>query len=346
VAAALSLQSLLLSQGSPGLLLNAAAALGLLASLVVIDRAAHLAARRYAPVAGALSAPLLRLLRAAPLGGATATGNGATEKDEEHEGGAEPTDSTTLVITEEGPATLDDRERLMIRSILQLDETTARQVMVPRVNMVAVEADTPLPEVARCMMEHGHSRLPVFRETTDQIVGVVYSRDLLPFLSKTDTYPPLQEIVRPAFFIPESKRLDDLLRELQEKQVQMAIVVDEYGGVEGLVTLEDLLEEIVGEIEDEFSRGQEPRVVPVANGEFIADAEVSLEELSDLFSSPIVSENVDTVGGLLYATLDKMPQVGDQVVYNGLRIEVLALLGRRVRKLKISRSRPEEADVA
>ena len=246
-----------------------------------------------------------------------------------------------MVITEEEQAGLDDRERLMIRSILGLDESTAREAMVPRVDIVAVEADTPVTEVASRMLECGHSRLPVFSDTIDNIIGIVHSRDLLPFLTESAEFPPLEKVIRPAFFIPESKRLDDLLSELQEKRVQMALVVDEYGGIEGLVTLEDLLEEIVGEIEDEFSRGLEPRVVPMANGDILVDARVTLDYLTDLLSTSVVIEDIETVGGLVYSYLGKMPQVGDEVHHNGLRIEVVSVLGRRIRRLKLSRTEPE-----
>ena len=338
VAAALSLQALLLSKTSPGLAVNAAAALGLLTTIVILDRAAATSSQRFPSVAGVLASPLLGLLRVSSGRRSKTTDNGAAgARDDTGHEDTEP-DSTTVVITEEGTATLDDRERLMIRSILGLDESTAKEVMVPRVDIVAVDAGTSLSEVAGTMQEHGHSRIPVYTGTTDNIIGVVHSRDLLPFLARTGEHPPLAELTRPPFFTPESKRLDDLLREMQEKHVHMAMVVDEYGGVEGLVTLEDLLEEIVGEIEDEFSHGIEPRVVPTANGELIADARVSLEYLSDLLSSPLPQDDVDTVGGLVYSSLGKMPEVGDSVTHNGLRIEVLSLLGRRIRKLKLSRT--------
>ncbi len=338
VAAALSFQVLLLGTASPAIAVHAAAALGFLAFMVLLEGAAGAVSRRFPSVAGLLVSPLLGPLHVravrlpqAPDNGADGAGDEAADAEGDH-------DSTTVVITEEGQATLDDRERLMIRSILRLDESTAKEVMVPRVDMVAVDAGTSLSTVAGTMQEHGHSRIPVYTGTTDNIIGVVHSRDLLPFLARTEEHPPLAEVTRPPFFTPESKRLDDLLREMQEKRVHMAMVVDEYGGVEGLVTLEDLLEEIVGEIEDEFSPGMEPRVVPMANGDIIADARVSLEYLSDLLSSPLRLDDVDTVGGLVYTSLGKIPQVGDSVTHDGLRIEVMSLLGRRIRKLKLSRA--------
>ena len=344
----LSAQSLVLSQSSPGVALIAVVALDLIAILLILDRVAKLFSNLYPGAASTLIYPLrlpiLALVkvsrRALAVPGETTAKN---SKDRNGEIG-EPLDQTTVVITEEEQARLDDRERLMIRSILRLEESTAREVMVPRVDIVAVEADTPLSRVASRMLECGHSRLPVYSETIDNIVGVVYSRDLLPLLTKSAEYPPLEKIMRPAFFIPESKRLDNLLTELQEKRVQMAMVVDEYGGIEGLVTLEDLLEEIVGEIEDEFSRGLEPRVVPMANGDIMVDARVTLDYLSDLFATTIGNEDVDTVGGLVYSALGKMPQVGDEVFHNGFRIEVISLLGRRIRRLKLSRTDTQDAE--
>ena len=338
VASALSFQALLLSTTSPGIGVNAAAAVGLLAFIIILDRTATISSRRFPSIAGGLASPLLALLRIRAGRRPAATENGVVRNGDDTGDADGDADSTTVVITEEGQATLDDRERLMIRSILRLDESTAKEVMVPRVDIVAVEAGTSLSEVAGTMQENGHSRIPVYTGTTDNIIGVVHSRDLLPFLARTEEHPPLAEVTRPPFFTPESKPLDDLLREMQETHVHMAMVVDEYGGVEGLVTLEDLLEEIVGEIEDEFSRGMEPRVVPMANGDLIADARVSLEYLSDLLSSQLPQEDVDTVGGLVYTSLGKMPEVGDSVTHDGLRIEVVSLLGRRIRKLKLTRT--------
>ena len=348
VGAVLSVQALLHSQASPGVGLIAVVALALLAFLVMVDRGTKFVSMRYTHVASRLALPLqgiiLRFLSLSAPGKMSPVEPGAANYKEYNGEPLDPHDpSATVVITPEEQASLDDRERLMIRSILRLDESTAREVMVPRVDIVAIEADTPLTEVASRMLDSGHSRLPVYSETIDNVIGVIHSRDLLPFLTETGQYPTVERVIRPAFFIPETKRLDELLTELQEKRVQMAMVVDEYGGIEGLVTLEDLLEEIVGEIEDEFSRSREPSVVPMPNGDIIADARVTLDDLSDLLSTPIGNEDVDTLGGLVYSALGKMPQVGDEVVYNGLSIEVLSVLGRRIRKIKLSQSGIEKA---
>ena len=341
IAVALSALAVVLSQSDPSVGVVALASVALLAFLAILDRAAKLLSARFPGVIAIVIRPgmvaLVRLVRypRRPIGqAAEVEGTIRDRNGVEQEMG----DASAMVITEEEQASLDARERLMIRSILRLDESTAKEVMVPRVDMVAVDADTPLTEVSSAMLESAHSRLPVFKETLDHVIGAVYSRDLLPFLGETQEHPALDQIIRPAFFIPESKRLDELLKELQEKRIQMAIVVDEYGGVEGLVTLEDLLEEIVGEIEDEFSRTPEPRVVPMANGDIVVDARVTLDYLSDLYSTSIGNDHVDTVGGLVYSTLGKMPQVGDEIVSNGLRIQVVSLLGRRIRKLQLSRA--------
>ena len=335
IAVVLLAEALLSSQGASRVAIVAPALLGF---LVALDRAAAILSSRIPGLSSKLSAPvqvpLLGLLHACSALGIRREGHDGDRNGPR----SVSAESAVLVITEEEQATLDFHERFMIRSILDLDDSTAKEIMVPRVDIVAIEDHTQITDVASRMLESGHSRLPVFYETIDHITGVVYSRDLLPFLKNTDQYPPLEQIIRPAFFIPETKRLDELLKELQEKRVHMAIVVDEYGGVEGLVTLEDLLEEIVGEIEDEFSRTHEPRVVPMANGDTIVDAGVTLDDLSDLLPTSTDVDGFDTVGGLVYSNLGKMPQVGDTLVYDGFRIEVLSMLGRRIRKLKLSTS--------
>lgn len=342
VATVASVLALILGQGSPGVATIAGATLGLLAFLIITNIAAKYLSARYPILSSNLALPvykpLLRLISLFP--------SGSTMSDDPN-GELEPNlngdsldllETAPVVITEREQAQLDPRERLMIRSILRLDESIAREVMVPRVDIVATEADSTLTDVASRMLESGHSRLPVYRDSIDNVIGVVHSRDLLPFLTNAEEHPSLEQIIRPAFFIPEAKRLDELLKELQEKRVHMSLVVDEYGGIEGLVTLEDLLEEIVGEIEDEFSGTLEPRVVPVANGEVIVDARVSLDYISDLFATTIGDDDVDTIGGLVYSALGKMPQVGDEILHDGLKVEVVSLLGRRLRKLKLSRT--------
>ena len=250
-------------------------------------------------------------------------------------------------ITPDELVSLDHRDREMLRSILRLDVSTSREIMTPRLDMVTVKSDSSLAEVSDLMVREGHSRLPVYEETLDHILGIIHVRDVMGAIAKGNPEEGIQALVRPAFMIPESKRLDDLLEELQDKGVQMAIVVDEYGGTDGLVTLEDVLEEIVGEIEDEFSRTREARVVRLADGSALVDAGITTEDVEEIFGTRIESADVDTVGGFVYHSLGKIPQLGDVVFTDYLRIEVVSILGRRLRKLRIDRvdvNGPEDPD--
>ena len=232
---------------------------------------------------------------------------------------------------------LAPHERKMITSVLKLDETTAREIMVPRMDILVADATSSLAEVAEMMWESGHSRIPLFEESLDNIVGVVHSRDMLRSLATEDTEVYLNDIVRPPLFIPDSKHLDDLLRDFQENHIQIAIVVDEYGGTTGLVTIEDLLEEIVGEIEDEFDIGESMREM-LSESEAVMDARISLEEVNQVFSVNLQGEGFDTLGGLLYQQLGKIPSPGDGVEVDGLTIKVLSTMGRRIKKVQVARA--------
>ena len=234
---------------------------------------------------------------------------------------------------------LDEREVRMIRGVVQLDKTTAREIMIPRGDMVAAELGTPLVQLAHQMVESGHSRLPIYEGSLDQIQGIAYARDVLGRLSHGGETPGslTGDVTRPALFIPESKTLGELLSEFQQRQVHVAIVIDEYGGVSGLVTIEDLLEEIVGEIEDEFDVG-EPQIEQISDDEFLMDARVSIDQLEELLHVAVEGDGFDTVGGFVYHRLGKMPSSGDKVEYDGLEIEVVSIMGRRLKQLRVSRS--------
>jgi CBS domain containing-hemolysin-like protein len=324
IAAALSGLALLHSTGTTSWWPASLLALGLLVSLIAVDRTvACIASRRQ----GGIDAR-------AGAGGNGRPGNGGRE---DLAGDLFP-EREEPVITEADLVSLDQRDREMLRSILRLDVTTAREIMVPRLDMVSVEADAAVTQVAELMTQGGHSRLPVYEDTIDRILGIVHSREVLEVLARGGPGTSLRDLVRPAFIIPETKRLDDLLEELQDRGVQMAIVVDEYGGTEGLVTMEDVLEEIVGEIEDEFTRTRESRVVYLPDGAVLLDAGVIIEDVEELLATRLGSTDVDTVGGYVYQALGKIPQVGDVIVTDHLRIEVVSILGRRLRKLRIERT--------
>ena len=239
-------------------------------------------------------------------------------------------------ITDEEISGLDQRDREMLRSIIDLDYTTVREVMVPRLDMVAIEAGISLIDAASTIVEHGHSRLPVYLETIDEVLGILYVRDLLAAIANPDNESDVRALTRPAFVVPETKRVDELLEEFRQRHTQIAVVVDEYGGTEGLVTMEDVLEEIVGEIEDEFSRGRDAEVARHEDGTIYVTAGLGTEDVEDFFGVSIESDDFDTVGGFVYHHLGRIPHVGDVVEKDGLRVEVATMAGRRLRSLKIN----------
>lgn len=246
------------------------------------------------------------------------------------------TSDLNLAVDSEGEP-LEEFEVQMIRGVVQLDTTTAREIMIPRVDMIAVEIGMPLSDVVDQMMESGHSRLPVYKEDLDHIEGLVYARDVLNILNRphADASVLSQEVLRDPLFIPETKTLEELLSEFQQKRVHIAIVIDEYGGVEGLVTIEDLLEEIVGEIQDEFDTS-DPEVEQFSDTDFIMDARVGIDDLRKHLDVMVEADGFDTVGGLVYHRLGKMPSVGDTVAFDGMTIEVVSTVGRRLKKLRVS----------
>ena len=236
---------------------------------------------------------------------------------------------------------LDEHEVRMIRGVVRLDRTTAREIMVPRVDLTAVEMGIPIKEVVDRMVESGHSRVPVFYESLDDIRGISYARDVLAALSSNTSETVTENTIRPALFIPESKTLEDLLSQFQEESVSVAMVVDEYGGVAGLVTIEDLLEEIVGEISDEFDVGI-PEIEEVNPSVMLMDARVTIDDLYDLLDIKLEGDGFDTVGGFVYERLGKIPSTGDTVDYDGITIEVVSTVGRRLKRLRVTR--PVQSD--
>lgn len=204
--------------------------------------------------------------------------------------------------------------------------------------MAVADVEDSVGDVASIVTERGFSRVPVYRENIDDIVGIVYAKDLLRAMGNGGKDRPLTDLLREPFFIPESKRLDELLTEMQARRVHMAIVVDEYGGTAGLVTIEDLLEEIVGEIEDEYDVARPPMEV-ISEDEVVLDAGTSTDVLKELFGYEVESEDFDTVGGFLIHQLGRLPAVGDEVEVDGLTLRVLSMAGRRVRRLRVARER-------
>ncbi len=255
-------------------------------------------------------------------------------------------DLLTLIENEEAQGGVEEDERRMIRGIIGLEDKTAREVMVPRIDIGAAEINDSIEDVAALINERGFSRVPVYRDNIDDIVGIVYAKDLLRAVSNGGRERQLSELLREPYFVPESKRLDELLAELRAKRVHLAIVVDEYGGTAGLVTIEDLLEEIVGEIEDEYDVAR-PTMEVISPDEVVLDAGVDTDVLRDLFGYEVDSEDFDTVGGFLIHQLGRLPSVGDEVRVDGLCLRVLSMSGRRVRRLRVERIvHPNETESA
>lgn len=236
----------------------------------------------------------------------------------------------------------DEYELEMIRGVVLLDKTVSEDIMTQRGDIAFASVDATLRELADIMVTAGHSRIPVCEEDNlDKIIGVAHARDLLPVLADgEDQGKTAGDIARRSpLFIPESKTLEDLLKEFQETRNHMALVVDEYGGVSGIVTIEDLLEEIVGEIRDEFDEGERepPAAVPISDSEYTVDADFPLDDFSNELGVEIVGNGFKTVGGLVIHKLGRIPVAGDKVEYGGLTIEVESAAARRPRKLKVKR---------
>jgi len=249
-----------------------------------------------------------------------------------------------LVERGEAEGVIEQDEREMIHSIFEFGDTVAREVMVPRIDMEAIEDTATVRQAVDRLVATGHSRLPVFHESLDNIVGVLYYKDLLRPLAAGLADAPVRQFMRPAYFIPESKRLDELFREMQRRKVHMAVVVDEYGGTAGLVTLEDLLEEIVGPILDEYDV-EEPLVEVVSDREAVVAGRMHLEEVNDLLHLALPVGEVDTIGGFVTSLLGRVPEAGERVAYDGVEIVVERVDGPRVAAVRIRRV-PEGAPVA
>jgi putative hemolysin len=230
-------------------------------------------------------------------------------------------------------------ERKLLRSIVDFSDTLVREVMTPRPDIAAIRASATLDELRALFREQEYSRFPVYKENLDNIQGFVFVKDLILVAETPRGDQPISVLIRPAHFVPETKLVTDLLREFQEQRVQSAIVVDEYGGTAGLVTLEDLLEELVGEIRDEYDVESEP-VVEEGNGAYVFSGNVNIDEIVQRLKVPIEREGFETVGGYLLSRLGRVPSVGEQFDIDGLKIQVVDAERRRVRKVRIARGEP------
>ena len=243
----------------------------------------------------------------------------------------------TLLIDGDSSRTSEDNKlgRQIMRGALRLESMSVKEIMVPRPDIISIATDKTVREGIDVVLQEGYSRIPLYHETIDNIRGVVYAKDLLA-VSQKEPSANLASVARSALLIPETKKLGSLLREFQEKRIQIALVIDEYGSLSGLVTNEDLLEEIVGDIEDEFTVA-EPIIEQINEDTAIIDARAPLQYVNDLFKLDLEAEGSATLGGLIYDRLGRMPHPGDIIEDAQVRIRVLTTSGRRIRRVRVNR---------
>jgi CBS domain containing-hemolysin-like protein len=294
---------------------------------IALARPVYLLSRLLSPIIRLLSLASSVMVR--PLGGRVNINSPIVTEEE----------IRMLVKMGEEEGTIEQEEREMIHSIFEFGDTVAREVMVPRIDMDVLEDTATAADAVQLILVTGHSRVPVFHESIDNIVGVFTLKDLLRPLAEGRAATPVVEFMRPAYYVPDSKRLDELFKEMRRRKVQLAIVVDEYGGTAGLVTTEDLLEEIVGPILDE--QDVEERLVEVINDQVaLVDGRTPIEEANTLLSLDLPAGEVDTIGGFVYSLLGHVPQPGERVSHDGLEITVEQVEGQRIGKVKITRTVP------
>ena len=247
---------------------------------------------------------------------------------------SENDNSDELEVFEAAGLSVDNDEMEMIKGILKMDVVKVREIMKPRVDLVAIEENSNLNSLTELISESGYSKIPVIGESIDDVKGIVYAKDTLKMHLGVNKSLSISEIMRPAIFVPESQNLEQLLSEFQEKRTRIAIVIDEHGGISGLVTVTDLIEEIVGELVDEFDEAENV-FYKINQNNMIVDAKVSISDLNDEIGSSIELNGYDTIGGLVYKELGKMPSVGDRVSFEGIEIVVQSTIGRRIGKLRI-----------
>lgn len=247
----------------------------------------------------------------------------------------------TMVATGEEEGVVEPSERQLISDVFAFGETVASEVMVPRVDVRALPKEATLAQAREAVIESGHTRLPVYDGSVDHVIGVVHAKDLLqqldPHASQERASEPVTTIMRQAYHVPESKRAVELLAELQRQQLHLAVVVDEFGGTAGIVSLDNLLEELVGPIRDEYDAREEPEIETVAEGQLVVSGGADLEDVGAALGVELEAEGVDTIGGLVYAKLGRIPSEGDSVTLPGAVVEVLSMQGKRIWKARVSR---------
>jgi putative hemolysin len=249
-----------------------------------------------------------------------------------------------LVTVGEEEGIIEEEEREMIHGVIEIGDMTVREAMIPRIDIVAVEVNRPISEIVRLILKHGHTRIPVYEDTIDHIVGVAYAKDLLRYSSQrrgeTGKNGDLRKVLRKPYFVPENKNLGEFLHEMRENRVHMAIVIDEHGQTAGMITIEDIIEEIVGPIRDEYDAMEEEELQFLAPNDAVLDARVSLDDAREELGLKLEADDVDSLGGFIYTHLGTIPKSGEVINVEGASMTVETVRGQRIGKVRIRGEKP------
>jgi len=310
--------------------------------LALLQPTWRILAMRYADPLIFQFAPLVKGLQflfrplVSPISHITAQANQREQTRNEDGNGLTDEALRVLMHTTEGVEDMEENEREMIESILEMNETVAREVMVPRIDMVAIDVETSFQEALNIIISAGHSRIPVYEDHIDHIVGILYAKDILRCFRDQVIDMPIRELLRPPYFVPVSKKVDVLFQEMQKQRVHIATVIDEYGGTAGLVTIEDIIEEIMGDIQDEYDV-EDTYVQVISSDAYLLNSRLDVYSLSKLLDIELDNDEADTLGGLLFSLMEHVPDQGESIEYQGWRFTVLALDGRRIEQVRIER---------
>lgn len=251
-------------------------------------------------------------------------------------------DLQDIIEESEEDGIINEEEGDMLHSIFEFGETIVREVMVPRTDMVCCSINATLEELLKAIISSGHSRIPIYDKSTDHIVGIVYAKDLLRFWGRKAEDISIPRVMRSPFFVPETKNIEDLLQDFKTRRVHLAIAIDEYGGTSGLITIEDLLEEIVGDIQDEYDL-EEEELVEEEDGNVLVDGRLNIEELEEYFDIEVPREKFDTVGGYLLDLFGYVPRSGEEILDGSLQMTVVDSDDRKIQKVRIRKVPPATA---
>lgn len=267
------------------------------------------------------------------------------ESEEEQEEFRETSDEEIQTFIEEAQeeGIIETEERGLLKSVVEFGDTVVREIMTPRVDMAAIKSNTTIEKLRKLVIKEKRSRVPVYKDRVDNIEGIVIAKDLLEYADDKYKNDSIEPLIRPAYYVPESMKVSELLNELQKRKLKLAVVVDEHGGISGLVTMEDLVEEIVGEIQDEYDR-EEIQIIERGPSDYIVSGDAEVEEIEELFDMELEEEGYITIGGLITHHLGRLPEVGEKVKIKNLSLEILEVDQKTIKKLRIKkRGKGEEA---